>query len=66
MAKIFDVDLLAGLGAGAYALVAKLWVAQLETLVSAEVAGGFALIALARWYGRNRRKAVPAKTDGDG
>jgi len=54
MAKLVTVDLLAGLGAGAWA-VASQWVPQLATLVDPMVAGGFAVAALGRWYLNNRK-----------
>lgn len=60
MAKLLTVDLLATLGAGAWAVTAHLWLPELAELVSVEAAGAFALLAAGRWYhGQRRRK----KTD---
>lgn len=55
MARLLDVDILAGLGALAWAVVTLTAVPQLGELVSYEAAGAFGLLALARGYSRLRK-----------
>lgn len=47
--SLLNVDLIAGLGAMAWAIAAQ-HAPSMGVLASPEVAGGFALIALGRWY----------------
>ena len=57
VAKLLSVDLLAGLGAGAWAVAAHLWIPELAELADPRLAGGFALLALGRWYVNARKKS---------
>lgn len=61
MARLLDRDLLAGVGALAWA-VAALFVVELRTLCSTEAAGGFALVALGFWWRKGRAPAEEAVT----
>ena len=57
-----NVDLLAGLGSGAWA-VAAVFVGELGGIVSTEAAAAFAVVALGRWYNDARKAARGGDVD---
>jgi len=60
------VDLLGGLGAIGWGIVAMNWVPGLEEYISAQIAIPFGLVALGRWYRKLRTRksegGTPAKS----
>ena len=53
--KFASIDFAAAIGAGGWAIAAQ-HVPSMEVLASPEVAGGFALLALGRWYVASKSK----------
>lgn len=66
MKRFLSADLIAGVGAGAWAVVAVTALPELATLVAPQVAGAFAVVALGRWYATHRKAAKAAKESASG
>jgi len=62
MSRFLSVDLLAGLGAIAWAVLGMTVLPELGELMDSKVAGGFGVAALGRWYvvGKKKAKALEA------
>ena len=55
-------DLLAGLGALAWSVLAVTVLPRLQVIISEKPAAAFGVVALARWY-YGQKKAVPEQAD---